>query len=607
MTDEKRTLEEELEELKRRASAFGQAPADADADDLVTIKLHPKKLIENLDAIEQALIDGQAPVFQRDRILVTIGTIKAIDSDETERVYQAIVPLNAVSLREIVAGYCDFRKYDGRSKKWEAVLPPEYLMHGLLNRSTFQLGVLKGIVNHPYIAATGEIVTTPGYDARTGIYFDPLGVEFPAMPEITCENARDVAATALARIETLFHTFPFVDEASKSVALSQLMTAISRRSMKSAPVHIGDASVRGSGKSMITRVTAIVAIGKPAPALNQGHTSEEFEKRLASMLLAGYPIINLDNCSAIVEGDLLNSISTEETAALRILGLSRIVEVTTGSLVCPNGNNISVRGDAIRRCVKYRLDPGVERPETLQFDYDPIEDAFLNRAEIVIAILTILRARHVAGIAAPAVFQSFADWSNTVRSALIWLGRADPCDTVEELASDDPELAEIRAVYAEWWAHVGEWVMGGPGRADPAHCEHCFVTVAEVIKTATSKEVAGYEVTGCDDKGNPIRTLKKNEAGEVIMKFVHPQFREALLAVAGNGPIVDPKKLGHWLKARLDRIVRVEDSRDMGNGKTRVEQWALRIVKYKDKSRTGTALWCMVATSESFEDQKNPY
>jgi hypothetical protein len=374
-----------------------------------------------------------------------------------------------------------------------------------------------------------------------------------------------VAATALERIERLFHTFAFVDEASRSVALSQLMTGVSRRSMKSAPVHVGDAAVRGSGKSKITRICSIVAIGRPAPALSQGHTAEEFEKRLAAMLLYGHPIIHIDNCSTIVEGDLLNSIATEETVALRILGLSRVVEITTGSLVCPNGNNITIKGDAIRRCVKYRLDPGVERPETLQFDYDPVHDALANRAEIVIAILTILRARHVVGVAAPAVWQSFEDWSGTVRSALIWLGKADPCDTVEDLQDDDPELAEMRAVYSQWWKNIGVGWGGIRNNRDT-------ITVADVIKRATVKELEMKE----DGK-----TPRTNEAGEPVMKFVYPEFRQALLAVASDGHTISAVKLGHWLKSRVDRRVRVED-------------WVLRIVRDKKENRDGVALWRMI-------------
>jgi hypothetical protein len=565
MTDNKRTPEEEFEELRRMAEELNAASMNANDDDaLIKIKLEADKLIENLDTIEQTLIDKGACVYQRDRAVVTIGMVKAVSCEGKETTYQAIVPLNPTSLREIVAHYCVFIKKDTRHKtKWVVTLPPTYLMEGLLNRASFKLPVLRGIVNHPYITHAGVIVTIAGYNKNTGIYFDPLGIEFPLLPEITIDNAHELALTALARIEKLFHTFKFVTPASRSVALSQLMTGVSRRSMRTAPIHVGDAAVRGSGKSKISCICSIVAIGKPAPALNQGYSHEEFEKRLASMLIAGHAIIHIDNCSAIVDGDLLNSVSTEETVALRPLGQSRIVEITTGSLVCPNGNNIIVRGDAIRRCVKYRLDPGVDRPEELQFDYDPIADALANRAEIVIEVLTILKARHVAKVAAPRVWQSFEDWSNTVRSALVWLGCADPCETVEELASDDPELAEMRAVYSQWWNNIGVGWHGRNGRDT--------ITVANVIKRATVKEPAKGE------GGEPL----KNEAGEPVMKFVYPEFRQALLAVASDGHSISSVKLGHWLKSHLDRRVRVDD-------------WVLRIVKEKELSREGVAQWRMV-------------
>ena len=40
--------------------------------------------------------------------------------------------------------------------------------------------VLVGIVNCPIIAADGQLLDQPGYDPKTGILFDPLGVDFPA-------------------------------------------------------------------------------------------------------------------------------------------------------------------------------------------------------------------------------------------------------------------------------------------------------------------------------------------------------------------------------------------------------------------------------------------
>jgi putative DNA primase/helicase len=294
-------------------------------------------------------------------------------------------------------------------------LPPEYLMQGLVRRRRFKLPVLKGVVNHPYLTRRGELVDAHGYNKRTGIYFDPLGVAFPAMPEITPENALPIAKEAFERLKRLFHTFPFADEASRSVSLSMQLSAVHRRSMKTVPVHVGDASIARSGKGRIAKTCAIIAIGKPAPVINQGSSPEEFEKRLATRLMAGHPIIIVDNCSTMVEGDLLCSVSTEDVVALRILGQSNDREITNSSLISANGNNISIGGDAVHRSVKYRLDPKTSRPELLQFDYDPIADALDNRPELVIAVLTVIKAHQVAGRPnCPPPWQGFEDWNSDI-------------------------------------------------------------------------------------------------------------------------------------------------------------------------------------------------
>ena len=68
-----------------------------------------------------------------------------------------------------------------------------------------------------------------------------------------------------------------------------------------------------------------------------------------------------------------------------------------------------------------------------------------DRGKYIAACLTICRAYIVAG--RPGVLPrlaSFEAWSDTVRSALVWLGKADPLDTMERYASRRP-----RALAAE--------------------------------------------------------------------------------------------------------------------------------------------------------------
>jgi putative DNA primase/helicase len=99
--------------------------------------------------------------------------------------------------------------------------------------------------------------------------------------------------------------------------------------------------------------------------------------------------------------------------------------------------------------VLIRLDAGVERPEERSFDFDPRAWARQNRRELVIAALTILRAFVVSK--APPVrpaLGGFAEWSNLIRSAIVWLGLPDPLANAEQVRADDPERERNSAVLA---------------------------------------------------------------------------------------------------------------------------------------------------------------
>ena len=50
-----------------------------------------------------------------------------------------------------------------------------------------------------------------------------------------------------------------------------------------------------------------------------------------------------------------------------------------------------------------------------------------------------------------APFGNFEVWSRLVREPLVWLGLADPCDSYERLADDDPERETLGALMDAWW------------------------------------------------------------------------------------------------------------------------------------------------------------
>jgi putative DNA primase/helicase len=65
----------------------------------------------------------------------------------------------------------------------------------------------------------------------------------------------------------------------------------------------------------------------------------------------------------------------------------------------------------------------------------------------VTATLTVLRAWHVADARVDLPpFGSFDGWSHRVREPLVWLGRADPCETVAKVREDDPKRSALLTI-----------------------------------------------------------------------------------------------------------------------------------------------------------------
>jgi hypothetical protein len=89
-----------------------------------------------------------------------------------------------------------------------------------------------------------------------------------------------------------------------------------------------------------------------------------------------------------------------------------------------------------------------ERPELRRFDdNDLIATVFRDRAKLLAAALTILRAHHLAGRPTSGnPLGSFETWSGWPRAALVWLGEADPCETMERVREDDPRRKALANV-----------------------------------------------------------------------------------------------------------------------------------------------------------------
>jgi putative DNA primase/helicase len=492
-----------------------------------TIELRIGETERAVDELESLLIASKRGLYQRGGLIVSTGFAKMQTWDGKAIVTQTIEERGDYALLEDAEAVAKFARLDAEGNARPAP-PPAALIRTLKDRKhQLRLPVLVGIVNCPSISADGQLLDRPGYDPKTGVLYDPLGVIFSRVPS---SPDRRTALAALERILKLLETFDFVSDDDKAVALSLIFTAIARRGLPTAPLHGFDAPVAGSGKSMLVDIASTLATGHEAGVIAQGESREEAEKRLAATLMRGSPIIAMDNCELPLEGVLLNQTLTQQRVELRILGFSKMIVAQTTTVCTATGNNLTIKGDLTRRSVVGRLDPKVAQPELRDFAYDPLADAKENRGELVAAVLTALLAYHVAGRPkrpSPPL-QSFVKWSDTVRGALLWLGQGDPVGTMTRLREADPTIINLKAVLTAWRDDFGD-------------------------EPTTAKDAVGAADAA-------ISTREEGTFDRYVRTHTHPALRAALLLVAGRGNAIDTRVLGQWLGKNVDRVV------DLGDG-----------------------------------------
>jgi hypothetical protein len=282
-------------------------------------------------------------------------------------------------------------------------------------------------------------------------------------------------------------------------------------------VHLIVADTSGTGKSYYVDLVAVIATGRLCPVITALKNMEETEKRIGSVLLSGMPIVSLDNCTHDLSGELLCQLAERPVIKIRILGRSEMPDCEVHTAVFATGNNISFKGDMVRRGFVCHLEALEERPELRTFQRDTLKQVAADRGRYVAAGLTIIRAYLAAG--APRVcgpFGSYPEWSTMVRSPLVWLGEPDPVSSMDTSRVEDPELSDIRELFSLWLS---------------------------------------YEI----DLDVPYLTIRLiEEACKPPIGFNPPAFKQFLVRVAGDKDGgVSAKKLGEWLRRISGRVVSV--------------------------------------------------
>jgi hypothetical protein len=515
---------------------------------LPTIRLVDGQLPQTIAATERAMISSGMEIFTRAGALVYPASETRTAANGRKTIAARLSAFSTDAFIEPVAESAIFQRWSVRRKAWIDVDPPLQIVRMVLSRGRrWAYPHVGGIITTPTLRSDGSLLSAPGYDPSSELYLLP-GLQLPPIAE---RPSRQDALVALVKLKDLFHEFSFQDRKNDglekrlncSVALSALLTALVRGSLPTAPIYLVRADTPGTGKSHLVDVIAMVATGQFCTVITAAKGTEETEKRLGSILLGGIPIFSLDNCTHDLEGELLCQLTERPLVNVRILGRSEMPPCECRSTVFATGNNITFKGDMIRRGLVCNLEALDERPELRVFDKDALEVAAANRGVYVAAGLTIVRAYLAAG--SPTVcgpFGSYSAWSVMVRSPLVWLDELDPVISMEGIRGEDAVLNSMREFF-------GLWLDFGLDLETP----YLTTTIIEEACVAPP-----------------------NYWGPMAFK----QFLLRIAASKGNPNAISPERLGHWLRKISGRIARLMDAQGA--------QHKYRLAKMSD-ARTGHA------------------
>lgn len=345
--------------------------------------------------------------------------------------------------------------------------PTSAQLSEMLHRLTKRSRPLRGISERPVMTDAGAVITQDGYEPGSRLYVrlssDLADLEVPDAP------SRAEAEAAVSELLYLLHDYEFEAESDRVRALAMLITAVVRPSVKTAPLWMLSASKPGQGKGKLAALCSILMSGRMPHVQPYISSEDELGKSITAEVLAGSPLLFLDEARGELSSSGLQALVTSESWSGRILGETRSVKMDHSIHLIVAGNNLTVGADMARRVMPVRLytereDPSVGRTFTIP---DLEQYAVQHRRDLVRAALIVMRHWYATGCPAPTArgnrlftLESYGEWQRMVGGALEAVGVTGLMDGVEEMrqALDDGS--------AQWRSHLA--VLDELGQSKPA-------------------------------------------------------------------------------------------------------------------------------------------
>ncbi len=300
---------------------------------------------------------------------------------------------------------------------------------------------LRGLKTTPFFTSEGVLVVANGYDKGSmTVLATPTDTSIPAhvLDPNWCPSKDDAKAAVRYLVAEVFADFPIdgdkreellrkLDAGEDTPSLCALMAMTLLPFMRQmingpTPGHFLAKPKPGTGASLLTELVCIIAMGRAMPAMALPENRDETDKTITSILTEGREIAYFDNINHSIDSGTLASAMSSRNYGARILGKTQTVDTPVNCMWVLTGNNVTMSGELLRRCIAIMLDANMGNPgEGRTFEKDNIARWVAeHRWELVTASLTIIK--HWVALGCPAgaakTLASYEDWSRKMGGVL---------------------------------------------------------------------------------------------------------------------------------------------------------------------------------------------
>lgn len=316
---------------------------------------------------------------------------------------------------------------------------------------------LDRIARAPFVRPDGTVCQVNGYDETTGA----MVVMDDRLTQISVPDSPTDSEVAMARkllMDEWLGDFPFHSVADRANALALVITPFVRGQMEKVPLAVVDGLQMGVGKNLFADCVNTLATGLSTEPLPWTRDDEEVRKVITAAFRTGADIFVFDEAHHL-DGAALARALTSATYKDRQLGASQMLGFPNRVTWMSLGNQVRVEGDITRRVYRIALRPTAPNPESRSNDSFRHPDLLGwtqdNRAELLTAALTLVRAWFARGCPTPSrgvSFGSFERWERIVGGIVETAGQPGFLDNLAEWRSET-------SFELQYWTQHVHWLL----------------------------------------------------------------------------------------------------------------------------------------------------